>query len=528
MPSFNIGTQCTFVSEITDRIECILSDATDSSLSASYFNKAQIQALRKKNPYLKSNEDLSVAAVKKFFSSESKCRSTNESLNLGFRGLPRDLADILYTAKHYVKIILKDLVYGPLDFGPGSTLSLDARSSDLITKLGTFPDCTLLASRDVLYHVLDKLPHYAISSGLVSRDRTSVTLNRFNLVYSPGNRFTTVPKDSRSHRGICIEPMGNMLIQKSLGSSIRSRLRDFGFDLNFLQEKHGEYARLGSLDGSIATLDLESASDTISHELVRLLLPPDWFDALYNVRCQRTDIGGSLHWNEKFSSMGNGYTFELETLIFLSILLSCRELYGQGDELVSCYGDDIAISHNLVSSVMYALNGAGFIVNPEKSFWRGPFRESCGQDFFLGFPVRPTYLKDLPNDRILFFVSLANRISAIKHHYRYDSAVFSRLNSVWDYVISRIPSNLRWFGPASFGDSVIISEGCWTQRFRHQCRQVKCYARISRGKRLPDCPDWRLTCALAGISSAGLKRQHEKYVIRGRYLSTVEKPQPGA
>jgi len=74
--------------------------------------------------------------------------------------------------------------------------------------------------------------------------------------------------------------------------------------------------------------------------------------------------------------MGNGFTFPLETLIFWALT---RAVCGS-TATVSAYGDDIICPSDRAEDVIAVLTEVGFSVNLEKSFWNGPFRESCGSD----------------------------------------------------------------------------------------------------------------------------------------------------
>jgi hypothetical protein len=93
----------------------------------------------------------------------------------------------------------------------------------------------------------------------------------------------------------------------------------------------------------------------------------------------------------KFSSMGNGYTFALETVIFWSLVQAANSL--TGCEVASVYGDDIVCESNSALLLTEALRFAGFKVNSEKSYYTGPFRESCGADWLGGVLVTPQYLR---------------------------------------------------------------------------------------------------------------------------------------
>jgi len=91
---------------------------------------------------------------------------------------------------------------------------------------------------------------------------------------------------------------------------MKKRLGLFGVNLRD-QSVNQRYALLGSIDGSLATIDLSSASDTVSYALVMSLLPSGWFDLLDLFRSECVEVPGGVIELEKFSSMGNAYTFEL-------------------------------------------------------------------------------------------------------------------------------------------------------------------------------------------------------------------------
>lgn len=206
-----------------------------------------------------------------------------------------------------------------------------------------------------------------------------------------GNVLFTVPKSTEIDRCAAKEPDLNMFAQKGIGDLIRKRLRWFGIDLND-QSKNGELARLGSKDGSLMTIDLSSASDSISTQLVFEALPVDWFLLMDSVRSHITEIDGNPHENHMFSSMGNGFTFELESLLFWSIARTVA-YFTRTSGAISVYGDDIIAPSSLWTPLVDALQYLGFSVNPKKSFYEGPFRESCGKHWYNGYDVTPFYIR---------------------------------------------------------------------------------------------------------------------------------------
>lgn len=212
------------------------------------------------------------------------------------------------------------------------------------------------------------------------------------LVEVPGNVMFTVPKNAEIDRCACKEPDINMWLQKGVGNHFRQGLRKAGINLND-QSINRRLAKVGSTDGSLATLDLSSASDSITTSLVETLLPPLWYSLLSDLRSPVTDvIGKGPHRNEMFSSMGNGFTFELESLLFFALAKATARFCGVSG-VISVYGDDLIVPTALTQDLIWILNYFGFSVNSAKSFWEGPFRESCGGHYFDGRDVTPFYLR---------------------------------------------------------------------------------------------------------------------------------------
>jgi hypothetical protein len=230
----------------------------------------------------------------------------------------------------------------------------------------------------------------------------------------PFNRITTVPKDGTRDRPIAVEPVGSVYLQLGIERVIRSRLKLAGLDLND-QTPNQRLAREGSLDQTPkgpVTIDLSNASDTVSWELVRAVFPPDWFSLLDSVRSPYGVLpdGTALRY-AKFSSMGNGVTFVLESLVFFCLAKSVSIRFGHPDDAsrIRAYGDDIVVPKYLWVILKYYLEAWGFHVNMKKSFTQGPVRESCGSDYYYGINVRPIFLKKIP-DEIDELIGLRNRL----------------------------------------------------------------------------------------------------------------------
>lgn len=239
-----------------------------------------------------------------------------------------------------------------------------------------------------------------------------------------GNRLSFVPKQRDISRIICIEPTLNMSGQLGIGEVLSRRLRQvFGIDLSKQPDRNRELARIGSRHGSFCTIDLSSASDSMSLRMLRAVLPPEFLWWLEQFRSPTTQLpDGSRVELGMVSTMGNGFTFPLQTILFSCIVSAAARARGfrlwwpRGDDVgaVGVFGDDIILpthvhyftSQNgekfcetygmdLVRDVLRLLELLGFSINAEKTFFEGPFRESCGGDFFHGKYVRGVYIKTL-------------------------------------------------------------------------------------------------------------------------------------
>ncbi len=207
----------------------------------------------------------------------------------------------------------------------------------------------------------------------------------------PGNILFTVPKNSKIDRVAAKEPDLNMFAQKGIGNYFRAQLRHNGVDLND-QTINQRLAEEGSRERIYATVDLSSASDSVSTSIVRRLLAPEWFDILDRVRSRTTLVNGVEHELDMFSSMGNGFTFELESLIFWGLMKAVAYLKGIRGR-INVYGDDIVVPVKMFPMLDRLFNFFGFILNRDKSFGKGDFRESCGKHFYKGCDVTPFFIR---------------------------------------------------------------------------------------------------------------------------------------
>lgn len=261
-------------------------------------------------------------------------------------------------------------------------------------------------------------------------------LNRITLVQH--NKIEFVPKTVKTHRSIAVEPLLNGYLQKGIDVVMRMKLKRIGIDLSD-QSGNQRMARDGSYDnvGAFATIDLRSASDSIATEVVRDLLPPAWFALLDATRSKSYIHEGKITSFQKFVSMGNGFCFPLETLLFVA---ACHAVgAGRPGRDFRVYGDDIIVRRQHFVPTLILLGHLGFKSNPDKTFCEGPFRESCGADWFGGKDVRPFTL-DFALDsvqNVFKFLNLTRRNER--------TAMF--FEGVRDLILDLLPSNWRLYRP---------------------------------------------------------------------------------
>jgi len=235
--------------------------------------------------------------------------------------------------------------------------------------------------------------------------------------------FSDVPKNREIKRPILPSLNGDMVLQRALCQPLDSALAKVpgGIFINAQQDRNREMARIASLSGSgrhaFGTMDLSDASNSVSIGLVRYLLPQA-FTWLLEVTTNRKAVySGETLDLHMISMMGNGYTFHLETLLFTSLVISCFNLLGESPlknsgvsrQRFAVYGDDIIAPNTVLSLLEEVLSDLGFLVNDEKTYVDGNFRESCGTDWFLGYDIRGVYVTELvtPAEK----VSLLNRLN---------------------------------------------------------------------------------------------------------------------
>lgn len=340
-------------------------------------------------------------AISKWLATERNNEATNDRLmtvDEDYNILPRvTYKSFMETIRHIIRDIIGDVVPDEALLGAysgGASTSRKRTESHPALKYVGKADVTAQA-HDWISDVMSESPIWSEFCDLGSAR------------IMEGNVLFTVPKTTEIDRCACKEPDLNVYLQKGAGAVIRNGLRRIGIDLND-QSRNRALAKRGSDLGDLATIDLSSASDSISHEFVYQSIPTLWYTYLNSIRSPRTIIDGEVHVNEMFSSMGNGFTFELESLLFYAVARAV--CYHRGiPGIVSVYGDDIIIPVAGAADLTFVLSFLGFETNEKKSFSEGPFRESCGGHYYNGRDITPFYIKK-PVTHLVDVIHVANAL----------------------------------------------------------------------------------------------------------------------
>nr|WKV33042.1 MAG: RNA-dependent RNA polymerase [Riboviria sp.] len=409
---------------VVGHIERVLGKGSiDPSLygdSDDYAEKYLAYNLRRKiaTPY--NEEDQSqrrkAETLKGFLLRESVNRKINSTETFGYDPATGDYSSdllgyqVLYRAKEIIRSIVKDrpnldAIVKQSRFGNGASATLRRTEAQapkkfeygLSTTSGLLPMAKRLVEsspawsdlqcpKDVLY--IDSAGNHCLPPRHLKRFAGAV--------------MDFVRKTFEIDRVILKEPELNGFFQKGIGSELRKLLRLFvdvvpdGIDLNTSGDLNSELAQAGSADGHIATVDGERASDSLTLALFEFLFPEEWNQLFLMARSPYVRLpNGKWHRLQMMSGMGNGFTFEAESIIFYAIGLAASEwsklpfahLY------VSIHGDDLTVPSDVYDIVVQAYTAAGVVVNETKSFSQGPFRESCGGHWFNGHSVKPFYVK---------------------------------------------------------------------------------------------------------------------------------------
>jgi hypothetical protein len=395
-----------------------------------------------------------------FAKAEHRCKRYNQRLAAVKRtGRDRD-GTLFYHMRGFIMAVLGPSpnlaqIYRSCDITGGAALGVHGNATNVARKLSA--ERWTVSPRAYPFALAAIRNNFQIVELLLAREGQQVfcldydklsEVVRERVSWVRYNKLSFVPKTAKTSRSIAVEPFLNSFLEKGIDTIMRRKLLKIGLDLR-RQEPNQGLARCGSIEveNPYCTIDLSSASDTIAADLVLELLPPEWGDLLDAVRCHYYEDKGVIRKYHKFVSMGNGFCFPLQTLLFASVCHAAAVMRGCRPDY-RVYGDDIIVRKEIFDDVMLALDRLGFLPNSRKTFSEGPFRESCGTDWFAGVNVRPIYI-DKPLNSWERIYGLHNQ------SLRRESHVREYFASVRHFLFGSVPERLRLL---SAGDPGVPSE----------------------------------------------------------------------
>lgn len=409
-----------------------------------YRNHVAAVGMLKKLPCLPLDTDPKLSALVKFLSGETECRKTNLIFGLWKRGefqFRPAVESILHATQRKIQKIVGEVPNVNsvrFRFSPGgASTKTKKKDSDIRSLIAEIGYCSEeLAGSTLLSEIMLTVPHILsfLMDGDVCCDSFSTTVHRSKLDF--------VRKDASTDRIITVEPPLNKFVQNGYGDYLRNCAKRHGIDLSD-QSRNRELARIGSVTNGIATVDLSNASGLMALGLIEHLWPCEWFEVLMEIRSGYTSSNGFTFSMQAYAGMGNGTTFPVESITFFCLAEAVCEYYKIPGP-VSAYGDDIIIPSAAYSMLESVFTDLGFQINSEKSFSDGPFRESCGSDWYSGYLVRPAFLRGNVSYRRLYLLH--------NHYYRlcdYEAA---------EWFLDLIPNEFRKFGPDGYGDGHLLGK----------------------------------------------------------------------
>lgn len=373
-----------------------------------------------------TSDERAAAAVLEFLEDNERCRLFNDKYD------PFQLPLFVQTVRGEVQLLLQKT----LDVVP---LSLSVISQRMRSGPGASSDVTgipgsygRLGNSSMSFSTPEVRSIYRVCASF-TRLTSLAEAVRFQMFGSDDLTdanaiFLSVPKTNEKDRGICTQPSGNMALQLATHDVLAEVLQKaYGCDLETQQSFNQDLAKYGSRitkhmenrTWKFCTVDLSRASN-FSWNLIQDMFPAEWVTWLTAIRSNGMKMpDGSVVEKHMCSTMGNGFTFSLMTLFLSSIIVTLYKLAGlqlydvepltgKRVKTWAVYGDDIIVDKSVVNALYSVLDSFGFLINTKKTFDSGLFRESCGSDWFDGYPVRPVFLETLETQADIF--SLVNRL----------------------------------------------------------------------------------------------------------------------
>lgn len=297
----------------------------------------------------------------------------------------------------------------------------------------------------------------------------------------PGARGASVPKNQETDRFINVEPTFNMILQRWIAGEISRCLTLAGNHLGAsrningkvvfhdAQELHKEMIR----NLSYATIDFSNASDSVLLWVIQLLFPKHVSYVLTQYRSSTVELGSNCIEPNKLSSMGNGFTFEVMTIL----LLSFGRIF---DPTCRVYGDDVIIKADVADDFINIVSLIAFSTNEKKTFTKGRFRESCGAFQFDTFDIQSFEFKWA--DNFSDVIAICNKLKIIVDAAQCSEVVISILRDTHAVICESIPVLCKGPQPPDF--NLFLSQFVYDDNWKK--KQMKSDLAVTKLNRLVD------------------------------------------
>lgn len=357
-----------------------------------------------------------------WFRNEARCKRLNQKFTAYMNRLARGEKSLPFSEElsrfrsglHYVlgdEPPIRDILE-LAHYGPGS--STDVRGSEVhyarkiesseCTPLAVDLGAQSLALDKALWEQHGLRPEYAVGNPDAYAGAVRVIREALLGSTNDRDRLLFIHKGLESLRSIGAQPTVSGHLQLGVHevgvNLLRERARVDLAD----QGRNQALARAGSLDWQsedpYCTLDKSNASNLIATMLITFSCPPAWAKLLQRLRTPRyeapPELGGQVHTYQMYAGMGNGTTFFVETLLYWAAAYATSDAANPAEfstsDSFAVYGDDVILRRGHAKRYMAFAQYLGFEFNAKKTFLEGPFRESCGADYYAGVNVRPAIL----------------------------------------------------------------------------------------------------------------------------------------
>lgn len=204
----------------------------------------------------------------------------------------------------------------------------------------------------------------------------------------PTSRLFAVPKGITKPRWITIEDTSQNFVQKGVRSALDviTSTTDTPVIIGVDDQTASQSLALRSSYSEVyATIDFSNASDSIKVNYLN-----EWNLRPYIVRARSPYVSfdNEVVYSETYGGMGNAVTFAVLRWFIAALVAAACEDSGVATSGI-VFGDDAIVPCSAVNQFLLLAEQAGLVVNDQKSFWNGDFREACGMHAIMGNDITP-------------------------------------------------------------------------------------------------------------------------------------------